>query len=330
MDTLLNLQAFLQVVKTGSFAETARRSGLAVSVVKKRVDQFEHRAGMALLERSTRKLELNAAGKQHIARLQQAAQDMEDALAGLRQAKTSLAGHLRIKVPTTLNQTYLGNMFNEFLQRHPGLSLELIAIDRTVNPRLEGFDLAIGITPESFGGVMEIGLTEIRRVVVAAPDYLARNGVPQRPSDLLNHAVLSFQPIGDTWVFEGPHGSIDVKLTPSLSCNDAPHIRHAALAGLGVTSLSSYIVQSDIDAGRLVQVLKEYPVPRFWIHMQVPEVRAHLASVRSLIAFLREHFNGGAPWERRPAQPAEGPRGDGGAPEPELTPAAPPPPAPAA
>lgn len=83
---------------------------------------------------------------------------MEDALASVRQSNAALAGRLRIKVPTTLNQVYLGGMFNTFQANHPGLSLEIVAIDRTVNPRLEGFDLAIGITPESFGGVMEIGL----------------------------------------------------------------------------------------------------------------------------------------------------------------------------
>lgn len=298
MDSLLNLKTFLQVVKLGSFAETARRSGLAVSVVKKRVDQFEHRVGTPLLERSTRKLELNAAGKQHISRLQQAAQDMEDALASVRQSNAALAGRLRIKVPTTLNQVYLGSMFNTFQANHPGLSLEIIAIDRTVNPRLEGFDLAIGITSESFGGVMEIGLAEIHRAVVATPEYLAERGTPNEPRDLLDHSILSFQPAGgDTWVFEGPHGSIEVHLTPRMSCNDGLHMRRAVLAGLGITSLSSYIVQPDIDEGKLVQVLRAFPVPRFWIHLQVPEARAHLARVKALVRYLQARFTPAPPWE---------------------------------
>lgn len=304
MDTLVNLQTFLQVVRNGSFAETARRTGLAVSVVKKRVDQLEHRVGAALLERSTRRLALSELGARHLARLQQAAQEMDDALAGVGQTTARVEGHLRIKVPTTLNQFHLGAMLVAFQAEHPALSLEVIAIDRPVNARLEGFDLAVGVTPESHGGVLEFGLCAIQRRVVASPAYLQARGRPQHPRDLLRHDVLSFQPTGDTWTFQGPQGPIVLKLEPRLSSNDGQQLLRAAVAGHGVASLSTYLVQAELKARRLLPVLPRFAVPEFWIHLQVPEARAHLASVQALVQFLQRRFQPVPPWEARGARRA--------------------------
>lgn len=302
MDTLLNLKTFLQVARTGSFAETARRTGVAVSVVKKRVDQLEHHVGAALLERSTRRLVLSDLGTRHLSRLQQAAQELDNALAGVRQTKTHVEGHLRIKVPTTLNQFYLGDMLVAFQARHPRLSLEIMAIDRAVNARLEGFDMAVGVTPGSHGGVLEIGLCAIQRRLVAAPAYLRARGRPAEPRELLQHDVLSFQPTGENWSFQGPQGLIVLKLEPRLSSNDGQQLLRVALAGHGIASLSTYVVQAEIRARRLLPVLQGFPMPEFWIHLQVPEARAHLASVQALVGFLQERFQPVPPWNRAPAR----------------------------
>jgi len=224
-------------------------------------------------------------------------QGMDEALAAPGQKPAHIDGHLRIKVPTTLNMLYLGPMLVRFQLAHPGVSLEIIAIDRPVNPQLEGFDLAVGVTPGSFGGVVDVGLCATQRVVVAAPRYLAERGTPHLPRELLTHDILNFQPTGDSWTFNGPNGPLVVRLQPRLACNDGQQLLRAALAGLGITSLSAYIVNPSIQQGALVPLLKNFPMPEYWIHLQIPEPSLHLGRVQALRDFLKKQFTPHAPWE---------------------------------
>lgn len=295
MDTLANLKTFLAVARAGSFSEASRRTGLAVSVVKKRVDQLEHQLGTRLFERTTRRMTLSEAGARHLARLQQATQDLDEAVAAVGRAPARVDGHLRLKVPTTLNRLLLGDMLVRFQQRHPAVSLEVIAVDRPVNPLVEGFDLAVGVTPSSFGGVSEIAVSPLHRVVVASPAYLAARGEPRTPKDLLAHDILSFQPTGDSWTFDGPDGPVVVNLQPKLSSNDGEHLLAAALAGVGISRLSTYIVRDALARGELVGLLATHPSPVYRIYLQVPDGRAHLGRVQALVGFLREVFETGNP-----------------------------------
>lgn len=297
MDTLTNLKTFFMVAKTGSFAETSRRSGVALSVVKKRVDQLEHQLGSALFVRSTRRLALTEAGLRNLGRLQSAVGDLEEALAGVGRPTGRLEGHLRIKVPTTLHALYFRGLLLEFQQQHPHLSLEVVVIDRLVNPQLEGFDVAIGATPGTFGDVVEVDLCPLQRVVAAAPQYLRAHGTPRSPRDLLQHEILSFQPTGHEWTFEGPRGPLVVKVQPRLSCNDGQMLVEAALRGQGIAWLSSYLVAPHLRSGALVPLLEDWPGPVLWVHLLVPESKVHTSRVRALLDFLRPRFTPRPPWE---------------------------------
>lgn len=297
MDTLTNLRTFFTVAKAGSFAAASRQLGVALSVVKKRVDQLEARLGVRLFERSTRRMVLTEAGGRHLSRLQAAVGDLDEALAGVSHRPARLEGHLRVKVPTTLNALYFGAMLVDFQQCHPHLSMEVVVVDRLVNPQLEGFDVAIGATPGAFGDVVEIGLAPLQRVLAAAPDYLQARGRPISPRDLLRHDILSFQPTGHEWSFESPRGPVAVKLEPRLSSNDAQLLLRAALQGQGVTWLSAYLLAPHIRSGALVALLEDWSAPEFWVHLLVPESKVHTARVQALVEYLRCRFMPQPPWE---------------------------------
>jgi DNA-binding transcriptional LysR family regulator len=296
MDLVTNLKAFLEVARSGTFSEAGRRLGVATSVVKKRVDQLEHELRTPLFERSTRRLVLTRAGREQLPTIQRVVHDVDNVLAGIRKRRR-MEGHLRVKVPTTLAGLYLGDMLNRFQELHPEISMEVVVVDRPVNPVVEGFDLAIGLMTSAYGGTIETTLCRLQRKIVAAPAYLARKGRPRTPVDLHQHDILNFQPTGDIWSFAGPHGPHSVSLEPRLNCNDGQLLLSAAIRGNGITSLSSYIVAQAIESGELEVLLPDYAMAEFHLRALMPESRAHVARVRALLTFLQGQFTS-PPWER--------------------------------
>lgn len=297
MDPLLSFKAFLKVAETGSFSEAARRMGVATSVVKKRVDQLESGAKAALFHRSTRRMALTDAGRRQVPVLQRAVQEMEQALAGVQRHPAELEGRLRIKAPTTMTAMYIGDMLNRFLRANPGVAIELVVMDRPVNPLHEALDLAIGMSPGSYEGVAEVGLCELQRLVVATPDYLARRGRPRKPHDLQSHAILNFEPTGSTWNFDGPTGPIVVGLEPRLASNDGQYLLRAALEGAGIARLSTYVVARFVQTGQLEVLLPDFAAPAYWLRLMFPEARQACEPLRSIIRFLTAEFRPAPPWE---------------------------------
>lgn len=296
MDSFSNLRAFLAVADTGSFSAAARRDGMATSVLTKRVDQLEHAVKTRLFTRTTRKVELTEAGGRWIERVRSLVADIEDTM---RQASTTahdLEGPVRIKAPTTLAALHLADMLARFQNRYPKVSMEVVLTDRVVNPVDEGFDLAIAAFDTTFSRVVDVPLCPLRRQLYAAPDYLARRGVPRHPRDLLQHDTLSFAPTGPVWSFIGPQGPTTIATTPRMSSNDGRVLLAAARAGNGIALLSEYIVASALKAGELVTVLEEFSPPELWVKALIPETRFQVARIRILSEFLREGFHPFPPW----------------------------------
>jgi len=296
MDTLQNMKAVVSVAEVGSFSEAARRAGVATSVVKKRVDQLEERVGVALFERSTRSMRLTDAGRLHLSRVRRAIEQVEDVLTSVGTRPTRLAGRIRIKVPTTLMALYLTDMLNAFQRRHREVFLDVLAVDRSVNPAEEGFDLAIGMLPATYFGVHEEALCAVQRMVVASPAYLRRRGRPATPQALAIHDTLNYEATGAAWNFLGPAGAVAIRLEHKLNSNYGQHLLQAALAGNGITCLSSYMVLPHIQAGTLEELMPDYAIPEFHIRMQIPEDRLGLPRVQALAGFLKRKFAPRPPW----------------------------------
>jgi DNA-binding transcriptional LysR family regulator len=304
VDTLVNLQAFIGAAETGSFSEAARQAGLAPSVIAKRIGQLEARIRAPLFMRSTRKLTLTDVGERYLPQLRQLARQMEDTLDGMAQASGELEGHIRIKIPTTMGVLYLSEMLNRFLQIQPRVSMDVLLADRSVNPDEEGFDIAIGARPESYGQVQDHPLCPIRRHLCAAPSYLARRGVLRSPTELLDHDCLVFATSGAHWDLHGPQGLVSVEVRPRMRSNDGTGLLAAALAGQGIAILSDYLVAPALRSGALKAVLPDMRLPDIWLKALVPNKRIDLPRIQTLLQWLQAQLGQTPPWSDSAASQA--------------------------
>ena len=292
MDTLANLRAFVSVAETGSFSQAARQAGVATSVITKRVDQLEWRIRAPLFARSTRRLSLTDVGERYLPVVRQLVRQMDDTLDGMARADGALEGHMRIKIPSTLGVLALGTLLNRFLLAQPMVSLEVVLADRSVNPVEEGFDLALGARPESYGGVQDHPLAPVKRRLVASPAYLARAGAPATVADLASHDCLVLSTSGTRWELQGPQGLVGVDARARLRSNDGLALLQAAHEGLGIALLADYLITPGLREGRLVEVLPAMHLPDLWLKAMVPASRAELPRVRALLHWLSAQLAG--------------------------------------
>lgn len=297
MTQLLDIKAFLTTARSGSFSAAGREIGIAPSVITKRVSRLEHDIGSPLFVRSTRRLTLTAEGERLRPRLQLLIGELQETLKGAQPAKRGLSGQLRIKAPTTLGTMFLGEMIAGFQAKNPNLTCELMMIDRAVNPLEEGFDLALGALPISYSGVIDTPLCHYQRTLVAAPDYLARQGSPSRPNDIVEHDCIAFVPAGLSWSFDSAKGTVVVDIHATFTVNDNRVQRAAALAGIGLTVMPAFMAKDDIAANRLVEVMQDYPVTPLWLKAMVPRNKKHKPEVTALLNHLITSIGSVPPWE---------------------------------
>jgi DNA-binding transcriptional LysR family regulator len=297
MDMFLNMKAFLAAAHTGSFSEAARQLGVVPSVVTKRVNQLEARVGGKLFQRSTRRVGLTEVGERYLPKVQRLVSDFDEMVAGIMRAPGELEGHIRVKAPTMLTVMYLGRILSEFQRQHPRVSMDIVLMDRTVNPIEEQFDVAIGAFPVSFAGVVEEPLCRYQRGLFVSPDYLTRRGTPTHPRDLVDHDCIVFLPGGTSWTFDSARGPVNVNVRPHLAANDTRMLLNAAREGHGFCIVSRFSAQADVDARHLVAALPAFPVPELWAKALIPESRVGLARIDALMAWLKAAFAPVPPWE---------------------------------
>ena len=297
MDILLNIKAFLATAQTGSFSAAARQIGVAPSVITKRVGQLEWRVRSQLFERTTRKVTLTEAGEKYMPKLRLLMMDFDDTLSGIATDSGSLAGHIRVKVPTTIGLLYVGKILIAFQQNNPRISVEVVLMDRSVNPIEEGFDIAIGALTASYANAVDEPLCAYPRMLCASPAYIARKGRPEHPTDLVNHDCLVFLPTGSLWSFDSSRGAIQVGVATTFGANDGQLLLAAAHAGLGITILAKHIVKPLIQSGELVPLLENFPLSDLWLKALVPINRVNVPHVQALLLWLKLQLSPIPPWE---------------------------------
>lgn len=297
MNTLLNIKAFLLVARTGSFSGAARELGVAPSVVTKRITRLEDEMGAQLFVRSTRALALTSAGERLLPQYQRLVAELDEIIDATSAAERGIEGHLRVKGPTTLTSLFLGKIFCEFHAKNPGLTFDIVLLDRSVNPLEEGFDLVVGALPASYPNVVDVPLCPYGIVLCAAPSYLDSKGTPDSPTELIEHDCLTSVLMGNTWVFDHPPSTVSVEVRSKLHANDTRVLRDAARLGIGIAVLPQFLVAEDLRKGTLVPLLKEYPIPPFWLKALVPRIKLTKPAVHELINYLKERMHPTPPWE---------------------------------
>lgn len=299
MDGIENLRTFVAVADAGSLAAAATRLDIVASVVTKRIDQLESRVSARLFKRSTKRVTLTEFGARYLPQARRLIHDYDEVFAGMSHSPPQIEGHVRIRVPTPMAIGFMAEALAKFQWRYPRVSLDVVLLERPgeVDPSEEGFDVSIGTT-RSFAGVVDEPICPLHKVVCAAPAYLEQRGTPQHPRELVRHECMFFAGTGRTWLFESATGPVSVNVRAKLSANDQFVLTVSALRGNGIALLPSYAVAAALRTGSLVRVLPRFTVLSIWIKAKVPESRADLPHVRSLIAFLKALYSPVPPWDR--------------------------------
>lgn len=295
------MEAFVRSVELGGFSAAARELKLTPSALSKLVTRLESALRVRLLNRTTRKLMPTAEGELFLARCRRILAEMEDAESEVGRSREKPRGRLRMNVGVGFASHVFVPALPRFFARYPEVQLELAVEDRVVDLQKENIDICVRAGPPSDLSVVARKIFEIERVVCAAPQYLARHGMPRTPDDLLRHNCIAVAGTfsRNQWTFETPAGRSVIEIGGAVTANNADCVLQLVRMGLGIVRLNEFIVGGDLRRGTLVRVLPEFhcadPVP---FHALYPHLRHRLPRVAAMLDFLVESF-GHAPWRRK-------------------------------
>ena len=296
---LLDVLSFVRVVETGSFARAAERMGLSKPVLSRRVARLEDQLGARLLTRSARGAQATDVGRAYYGRAANILAELEAAQEVVAQAVTQVAGPIRITGPVSFGTRFLGPALAEFAREHPRVELDVSLDDRLVDLASGGFDLAVRIGRLRDSALIARKLAPIRAVAVASPAYLEARGRPQTPDTLTAHDLLNYANVGagEQWRFRVDDDWQVVRGRARLRADNGELLRAAAIAGLGVAVMPSFIASDAIENGQLEVILRDFQLEEAGLWAVMPPGRATTARVRALVDFLAARFGPEPGWD---------------------------------
>ena len=297
MDKLKQLESFVSVSTRGSLTAAANAEGVAPAIMGRRLDALEERLGVKLLVRTTRRISLTHEGSAFLEDCQRLLADVANAEASVSAGGVKASGHLRITAPAGFGRRHVAPLVPRFRELHGDVTISLNLSDRVVDLAGEGFDCAVRVGDLPDSSLVSVRLADNRRKCVATPAYLARHGTPVHPNELARHACLTLSSDASQtrgWAFRVPNGSADelIHFKPGgpLDCSDGQVLHDWCLGGWGVAWRSTWEVESELAAGRLVELLADFAAPANGIYAVFPQ-RKHLPlRVRLWIDFLKHSY----------------------------------------
>jgi DNA-binding transcriptional LysR family regulator len=310
VDKLKQLESFVQVATKGSLTAAAKLEGVAPAVIGRRIDALEARLGVKLLVRTTRRISLTHEGSAFLEDCQRLLTDLANAEASVSAGGVKASGHLRITAPAGFGRRHVAPLVPRFLSLHPEVSLSLNLSDRVVDIVNEAFDCAVRVGDLPDSSLVSLRLADNRRLCVASPAYLKRRPAPQHPSELSQHDCLTLSSDASQtrgWAFTVNGQLTHVRPPSRVDCSDGQVLHDWCLAGLGLAWRSTWEVEGDIAAGRLVTVLDDFAAPPNGIYAVFAQ-RKHLPlRVRLWIDFLKHTYGDAAYWTSpAPTPPSKG------------------------
>jgi DNA-binding transcriptional LysR family regulator len=293
LDRWTEIELFVQVAETGSLSRAAEALELSNAAASRHLSALEERLGARLVERNTRRLYLTDTGAEFYSRARAILADLKDAESAANATALNPTGVLRITASLSFSMHHVAPLLREYTQRYPNVRVHVEAANRYMDIIDNNIDVAIRTREyEPDSNITIRRLAETRRILVAAPRYLAQHGRPASLEDLQRHKLLVYVHANNPNELRFTRGgeTTTVAAHGLLESNDGQILRAAALDGMGILVQPTYIVYEDIVAGRLVPVLDDWDLPRLIINLAYPS-RKHLsAKVRTFIDFIAEHF----------------------------------------
>lgn len=299
IDIVASMRVFNAVVDAGSFTGAADKLDLSRGMATRYVAQLEEHLGVRLLNRTTRKLSLTEAGNDYHERAAQVLALVEEAESSLSRESSVPRGTLRVASSHAFGVRHLGWAITEYLQRYPGVQVDVTLNDRVVDLVEEGFDLAIRVAAKIDPGLVARKLTRARIVACASPGYLKKHGVPKSPEELAGHNCLSYAYVNlpNEWHFRRKGVERKVLVSGDLRANSGDILRNAAVEGLGVILQPTFLIYEALREKKLVRILSDWEADELTVFAVYPNRRFLPPKVRSFIDFLAERFSPGPYWD---------------------------------
>lgn len=289
---LTDLEAVLAVSRQRSFRAAATELGMSTSALSHTIAALESRMGVRLFNRTTRSVSLSEAGEQFVAAVAPALRAIHGAMDQASSHHHTPTGTLRLNTSAGAARQIMTPIILEYLRRYPEMKLDLVTEGRLIDIVVEGFDAGIRLAELVPKDMIAVRFgPQQRMVVVASPGYLASNSLPRSPADLHSHRCIRVRlPSGAIyrWEFERRGQSINVDVEGALILDDPMLMLEAARAGLGLAYMSEWNVASELAAGTLKSVLKDWTPPFAGLCLYYPGRRHVPARLQALIDLIRE------------------------------------------
>ncbi|WP_461469717.1 LysR family transcriptional regulator [Pararhodobacter sp.] len=293
MDRLTEMEAFATVVDQGGFTDAARKMGISKSAVSKHVSSLEARLGARLLNRTTRRVSPTEIGLVYYDRARRVLNDAGEADSIVSAMQSAPSGVLRMSVATDFGVSLLSPVLDEFLAEYPEISVNMVLKNRYVELISEGFDMAIRMGEMEDSSLRARKITETTQRLIAAPGYFRAHGRPTRIDDLSEHRLLHYsnQASANVWKITAPSGEVrQVRGTGWLTVNDGQSLMNAAIKGLGIAYLPSFLYHEAMAKGLVEDVIPDLPQTTLGIYAVYPPGRFTQPKVRAFIDFLVDRF----------------------------------------
>jgi molybdate transport repressor ModE-like protein len=295
---LESIAAFSAIAEAGSITDAARRLGLSKSVVSERLAELERILGATLVRRTTRSLSMTDEGKVFYERAKQILRDVENAASELTERRGVLTGSLRISAPVSFGTLHLGQALFGFVARHPGIELTLELDDRFVDIHGGGYDAIVRHGPVDDDRIIVKRLSASRRVLVASADYLKKSGHPTSLQELGQHRGIIYGNRGAAdWRFRVGHKWVIVRPQVTLRVNNGLLMRDAAVAGLGIALLATFLLETPLKKPTLKVLDIGAEAEGATIYIAYPEHLRSSGKIRALTAWLRQSIGEPAYWD---------------------------------
>lgn len=284
-----DIRALVEVTNSGGFTKAARRLRVAKSVVSRRIARIEAELGTRLIHRTTRGVGPTDAGRELVERGKRILNEVAEARAAVAARQEGMAGSLRIALPLSFGIRRMAPILASLHATHREIEIDASYSDAAVDLIAGRFDAAVRIGYPKSSSLVARHIAPVALVLVASPDYVARNGAPAVPADLAHHECLVHSGVAErqAWRFKGgptisPHGR--------LHFDDGEAMLQAAEAGLGIAALPDFLVEDSIKSGRLVPILKDHPLPDGTLYVLRPPGGPANPRVRALTELMVQRF----------------------------------------
>lgn len=290
--SLHDLALFVRIADCGSLSAAARQLDLSPAVASAALKRLEHELDCVLFIRSTRSLRLSPAGDRLLPAARQALDSLTAASDAIASGQDVLRDHLQIAMPSDLGRHLLLDLLNHFQELHPGVNFHLVLADQMTDLYRQPVDIAIRYGQPADSGLIALPLLpENRRILCAAPEYIARYGEPASPEELSHHNCLCFQlshGTHDQWRFTRGSQTVQVAVRGDRSCNDADIARRWAIAGHGIVCKSQLDLSRDLAAGRLLPLCRDWQAEALPLYLVCADRRLLSPTVARLRNFLQQ------------------------------------------